>query len=86
MPVSVKSAEGCYLIAEDGIRYLDLTSNRENQPFGYSLSNPDLHLYDSDLFHSCESKNLEEDLKAVTDLEKAYFFSSQAEACSFSKS
>lgn len=78
LPLSVVKAESAYLYDVNGNKYLDLTSNRENNPFGYSNISVEsgTHFLDSELFNSYDSSKLEEVLKSSTGLHKAYFSSS----------
>lgn len=81
LPLTVKKAENSYLYDVNEKKYLDLTSNRENNPFGYSninIQNKNRFL-DSELFNSYDSLKLEEILKSATGLNKAYFSSNLRE-------
>lgn len=81
LPLTVKKAENSYLFDVNGKKYIDLTSNRENNPLGYSnikLENENCFL-DSELFNSYDSLKLEEILKSATGLEKTYFSSNLSE-------
>ena len=75
LPISVTNAEGSYLTDTEGKKYLDLTSGRENNPFGYSNSYGEGKncFFDSGLFNSAVSKKLEENLKKITGLDKTNF-------------
>jgi acetylornithine/N-succinyldiaminopimelate aminotransferase len=81
LPLTVKKAENSYLYDVNEKKYLDLTSNRENNPFGYSnmLIESENRFLDSELFNSYDSLKLEEILKSATGLKKAYFSSNLAE-------
>jgi len=81
LPLTVKKAEDAYLYDADEKKYLDLTSNRENNPFGFSNSfiKNENHFLDSELFNSYDSLKLEEILKSATGLTKAYFSSNLRE-------
>lgn len=81
LTLAVAKAEDSYLFDINEKKYLDLTSNRENNPFGYSNINIQSKncFLDSELFNSYDSLKLEEILKSVTGLEKAYFSSNLAE-------
>lgn len=81
LPLTVKKAENSYLFDVNGKKYIDLTSNRENNPFGYSNINiqNENRFLDSELFNSYDSLKLEEVLKSATGLEKAYFSSNLGE-------
>jgi len=81
LPLTVKKAENSYLYDVNGKKYLDLTSNRENNPLGYSSVNiqTENRFLDSELFNSYDSLKLIEILKASTGLEKAYFSSNLQE-------
>jgi len=81
LPLTVKKAEDSFLYDADEKKYLDLTSNRENNPFGYSniLIESENHFLDSELFNSYDSLKLEENLKSLTGLSKAYFSSNLGE-------
>jgi len=78
----IKSAEGSYLVDTNGRRYLDLTSNRECNPLGYScINNTDSgYLFDSELFTTTDSFALKNILINNTGLEKVIFTSSRAES------
>ncbi len=77
LPIIVKNAENSCLYDINGNKYIDLTSNRENNPFGYTniLIKNQNNFLDSELFNSYGAVELEESLKTITGLEKAYFFS-----------
>ena len=81
LPLSIKKAEDSYLYDVNEKKYIDLTSNRENNPFGYSNINigTENRFLDSELFNSYDSLKLEELFKSVTKLEKAYFSSNSGE-------
>jgi len=78
LPISIHSAEGCYLIDDKGNKYLDMTSNKECQPLGYfnSYFENDIYVYNSELFSSSDAVRLEKELIKATGLNKAQFFSS----------
>jgi len=75
--LAVVSAENSCLFDTDGKKYLDLTSNRENNPFGYSnkFAEADNHFLDTQLFNSQSKIKLSEALRTLTGLEKTYFSS-----------
>jgi len=81
LPLTVKKAENSYLYDVNEKKYLDLTSNRENNPLGYSNVNiqTENRFLDSELFNSYDSLKLVEVLKTSTGLEKAYFSSNLQE-------
>ncbi|MEI8388516.1 MAG: aminotransferase class III-fold pyridoxal phosphate-dependent enzyme [bacterium] len=81
LPLTVKKAENSYLFDINEKKYLDLTSNRENNPFGYSniIIESENRFLDSELFDSYDSLKLKEILKSATGLEKVYFSSSLGE-------
>ena len=81
LPLTVKKAENSYLFDINEKKYLDLTSNRENNPFGYSniIIESKNRFLDSELFDSYDSLKLKEILKSATGLEKVYFSSSLGE-------
>ncbi|MFH0702693.1 MAG: aminotransferase class III-fold pyridoxal phosphate-dependent enzyme [bacterium] len=82
LSILVKRAEGCCLFDENDNKYIDFTSNRENQPFGYSKINinPDYSFFDSILCNSNESLKLKKYFQDLTGLEEVYFSSSQRES------
>lgn len=82
LPLNIKAAKGCFLVAEDNKRYLDLTSNRENQPLGYRFNDPGLNnfYFDSNLFNPYDAQKLNNHIKSITGLEKSFFYSSTAES------
>lgn len=81
LSLQIKSGSGCYVFDENGNRFLDITSNNENQPLGYSCISGDLanNFLDSGLFQSTEAIKLEQNLRDITGLEKSCFASSRAE-------
>lgn len=81
LPLNIKSAQGCFLVADNNKRYLDLTSNRENQPLGYRFNDPHNNFFfDSNLFNPYDAQKLNNHMKSITGLEKSLFYSSTAEA------
>lgn len=82
LTLNIKSAEGCYVVDEEGKRYLDLTSNKECNPLGYSSMSKieNGYLFDSELFRTTDSIELENLLKSLTGLNKAVFTSSKPES------
>lgn len=81
LPIFVTKAEGSYLSTANKKKYLDLTSNKDNNPLGYSSthSKTENRFFDSGLFNTALSEKLEESLKSLTGLDKAYFSSSNEE-------
>ena len=81
LPILIERAEGVYLFDSEGKKYLDLTANKDNNPFGYSNTNikSENCFMDSGLFLSNLSKNLEKNLKKLTALDKVYFSSNTEE-------
>lgn len=81
LPLTVKKAENSYLFDINEKKYLDLTSNRENNPFGYSniIIESENRFLDSELFDSYDSLKLKEILISATGLEKVYFSSNLGE-------
>jgi len=77
LPISVKSAAGSTITDKNGKEYLDLTSNMENNPLGYTLCGNlgENNFLDSELFFSQPSEKLENILKHRTGLAKAVFSS-----------
>ncbi|MDD3014138.1 MAG: aminotransferase class III-fold pyridoxal phosphate-dependent enzyme [Candidatus Gastranaerophilales bacterium] len=82
LDINVQSAEGSFLIDVNGKKYLDLTSNKECNPLGYSfnLQIENSYLFDSELFYTTDSLELEKLLKSVTGLYKAIFTTSKSES------
>ena len=81
LPITVIKAENSYLHDISGKKYIDLTSNKENNPFGYSnisIENEN-SFSDSELFNFYGSIKPEEILKSATGLKKAYFSSNLSE-------
>jgi acetylornithine/succinyldiaminopimelate/putrescine aminotransferase len=81
LPLVVKNAEDSCLFSIEDKKYIDLTSNRENNPVGYSnikTKNENLFI-DSELFHSNGAVELEESFKSLTGLDKTYFSSEKSE-------
>lgn len=77
LPLIVKKAENSCLYDTKGKMYIDLTSNKEINPLGYTkiIKANENYFSDSELFSSCFSTKLEEVLKSATGLKKAYFSS-----------
>lgn len=86
LPLTVKRAEGTCVYDLSEKKYIDLTSNKENNPFGYSNINinSENRFIDSELFSFDDSKKLEQAITSATNLNKAYFSSSSAEIFKFS--
>ena len=82
LDICIKDAEGCYIIDENNKRYLDLTSNLENQPLGYTMniSLQDNYFLESKLFNSACFKKLSNLLTQIIGLEKATFTSSREQS------
>jgi acetylornithine/N-succinyldiaminopimelate aminotransferase len=78
-PVVMTSVEGHCLTDEKGNKYLDFTSGRENHPLGYLKTNQEEMFHDSGLFLTSVGVKLEQQLKDLTGLDKAYFTSSRLE-------
>lgn len=79
--IEVFSAVDCSLIDKDGKQYLDLTSNKQSQPLGYSFKakQEDSYIADSDLFKTNTASKLRDKIAELTKLENVYFTSSQKE-------
>jgi acetylornithine aminotransferase len=80
--LKIKSAEGSFLIDENNKQYLDLTSNKECNPLGYSYINKadTGFLFDSELFQTSDSIELENQLKYITGMNNTIFTSCKAES------
>lgn len=60
LPLQVEATQGSFLLDDKGNRYLDLTSNQDMQPFGYSFEkfeNKSFYV-DTNLFKSSKDQNL----------------------------
>jgi len=77
LPLVIKRAENSCLYDIKEKKYIDLTSNRENNPLGYSniFAENENHFLDTQLFNSNNKIKLTETLKSLTGLEKVYFSS-----------
>jgi acetylornithine/succinyldiaminopimelate/putrescine aminotransferase len=75
LPLNIQSAKGSFVIDENGVEYLDLTSNLDTQPFGYSFTSTsdDFLLADSGLFKSSITNKLKQTFTDITGLEQIYF-------------
>jgi len=82
LDLNIQSAEGSFLIDNNGKYYLDLTSNKECNPLGYSFISQieNGYLFDSELFRTTDSLNLENLLTSITGLNKAVFTSSKLQS------
>lgn len=87
LPVSIIKAEGSCLYDNQNKKYLDLTSNKDNNPFGYSNFNDKNEncFIDSGLFNANLAEKIEENIKAATGFSKAYFSSNKEDLYSLTK-
>lgn len=74
LALNVKSAEDSFLIDENNTYFLDLTSNLDTQPFGYSfgLNNEDSFVSQSGLFNLNAEQDLKISLKNITGFDNIY--------------
>ena len=82
LDICIKEAYGCYIVDENNNKYIDLTSNLENQPLGYTINFPiqGNYFFESELFNSSASKKLSDLLVQFTGLKKAIFTSSKRQS------
>lgn len=78
----VKSAKSSYIIDENDKFYLDLTSNKECSPLGYSYvqESDQTNLFDSELFKTTDSVELENLLRDITGMKEVIYTSSKFES------
>ena len=81
LPITVARAESSCIYDTEGKKYIDLTSNRENNPLGYSniYADEENQFLDAGLFDSHGKIRLEEALLSLTGMNKAYFSSEPGE-------
>jgi len=77
LSININRTENSSLYDNNEKRYIDLTSNNQNNPFGYSI--PAIESFnsfiDGEIFISSASEKLEQTLKKQTGLDKAVFSS-----------
>lgn len=80
--IMVEKAEGLYLFDEHGKQYLDLTSNDDHNPFGFSTELKN-NFVDCGFIKSRKTVLLEEEIKNKIGFEKTFCFSEKQHAYSF---
>ncbi len=79
----INYAEGHYLYDINGRQYLDLTSNNDNMPLGFSVEKKPGGFFDSLALKSVHASTLENLVSQKTGLERALFFAQKQQVKDF---